>query len=192
MDNADGMADGGLSDRALVARAAGGETDAFDALVRTRLDRLYVTANRIVRDSAAAEDVVQQALVLAWRDLHALRDQDRFDAWLYRLLVRACYRELRSRRRWISTVVDLGEVRTAGTDMAIHERDALERAFRRLTPEKRVVIVLHHVTGLALTEISAVLELPQGTIRSRLHYGLEELRRALAPDAALDGLEEPA
>lgn len=188
MDNRAVMQEGPL-----VARAANGDTAAFDELIRPRLDRLYVTANRILRDGAAAEDAVQQAMVLAWRDLGALRDHDRLDAWLYRLLVRTCYRELRSRRRLAANVVQLERRNDPDATLAIHDRDALERAFRRLTADKRAVIVLHHVTGLSLTEIAAVLAVPEGTVRSRLHYGLQELRRVLEEAAGMiDRVEEPA
>ena len=139
-----------MQDRALIARAADGDAGAFGDLIRPRLDRLYVTANRILRDGAAAEDAVQQAMVVAWRDLRALRDHDRLDAWLYRLLVRTCYRELRSRRRLAANVVQLGPPDDPDAMLAIHDRDALERAFRRISADKRAVIVLHHVTGLSL------------------------------------------
>jgi len=181
-----------LEEGALIARAADGDAAAFDELIRPRLDRLYVTANRILRDGAAAEDAVQQAMVLAWRDLRALRDRDRLDAWLYRLLVRTCYRELRSRRRLAANVVQLERRDDADATLAIHERDALERAFRRLSADKRAVIVLHHVTGLSLIEIAGVLAVPEGTVRSRLHYGLQELRRVLEPGEMVDPVEEPA
>jgi RNA polymerase sigma-70 factor (ECF subfamily) len=181
-----------MQDRALIARAADGDAGAFDDLIRPRLDRLYVTANRILRDGAAAEDAVQQAMVLAWRDLRALRDLDRLDAWLYRLLVRTCYRELRSRRRLAANVVQLGPRDVPDATLAIHDRDALERAFRRLSADKRAVIVLHHVTGLSLPEIAGVLAVPEGTVRSRLHYGLQDLRRVLSPAGIVDRVEEPA
>lgn len=180
------------SERILIARAAEGDSAAFDALIRPRLDRLYVTAQRIVRDGPAAEDALQQALVLAWRDLAALRDRDRFDAWLYRLVIRACYHDLRSTRRRAVRFVPLDEQGAQPADVSIHVRDELERAFRRLSPEKRAVVVLHHVTGLALTEISEILQVPEGTVRSRLHYGLAELRRALQPLDALDPAEGTA
>lgn len=180
------------SERVLIARAAEGESPAFDALIQPRLDRLYVTAQRILRDGAAAEDAVQQALVLAWRDLATLRDRDRFDAWLYRLLIRACYRDLRSRRRWAVRFVQLDEQDSQPAELTIHVRDELERAFRQLSPEKRAVVVLHHVTGLPLTEISEILDVPEGTVRSRLHYGLAELRKALRPVEALEPVEGTA
>jgi RNA polymerase sigma-70 factor (ECF subfamily) len=176
----------------LIARAAAGDAAAFDELIRPRLDRLYVTAHRILRDGAAAEDAVQQAMVLAWRDLGALRDHGRLDPWLYRLLVRTCYRELRSRRRLAANVVQLERRDDPDATLAVHDRDALERAFRRLSADKRAVVVLHHVTGLSLIEIAGVLGVPEGTVRSRLHYGLQELRRVLAPAGIIDRVEEPA
>ncbi len=180
------------SDEGLLERAVLGDTGAFDKLVRARLDRMYMTANRILRDRAGAEDVVQQAMILAWRDLPSLRDRARFDAWLYRLLIRTCYRHLRSSRRWAANVIELAEIRASAPESTIHDRDALERAFRRLSAEKRSAIVLHHVTGFGFNEVSQVLGIPEGTVRSRIHYGLRELRQALAQDDALDPVEELA
>src|SRR6187549_2789184 len=87
--------------RLLVEQAMAGDHDAFAELARARIGRLYAIAVLILRDPGRAEDATQEALVAAWRDLSALRDPDRFDAWLRRLLVRACYRESsRGRRRW--------------------------------------------------------------------------------------------
>ena len=84
--------------RHLVERAMAGDHDAFAELARARIGRLYAIAVLILRDPGRAEDATQEALVAAWRDLSALRDPDRFDAWLRRLLVRACYRESRLAR----------------------------------------------------------------------------------------------
>ena len=84
----------------LVQRAQRGDSDAFEALIRAAYDRLFATAHRILRDRDTAEDAVQDAIVRCWRDIRGLRDPDRFEAWLYRLLVNAC-RDLsrRARRR---------------------------------------------------------------------------------------------
>ena len=85
----------------LVRRAMAGDHDAFSELARVSIGRLYAIARLILRDDQRAEDATQEALVAAWRDLSGLRDPDRFDAWVHRLLVRACYREARrGRRRW--------------------------------------------------------------------------------------------
>jgi RNA polymerase sigma-70 factor (ECF subfamily) len=169
-------------DDELVRRAARGDADAFDALARDRIDRLYAIAIRILRDHHDAEDAVQQALWTAWSDLPGLRDAARFDAWLYRLVVRACYRAGRSRRRRASVVQiapEMEELPGVADADGVTDRDSLERAFATLSTEQRAVVVLHHYLGLGLDEIAAVVGVPHGTARSRLHYALRRLRSAI-------------
>jgi RNA polymerase sigma-70 factor (ECF subfamily) len=169
-------------DEELARRAARGDAEAFDALAGERIDRLYAIAHRILRDHHDAEDAVQQALWTAWADLPGLRDAARFDAWLYRLLVRSCYRAGRSRRRRTEVVRlvrdDDDFVGALDADL-VSERDALEQAFATLAVEHRAVVVLHHYQGLGLDEIAAIIGVPHGTARSRLHYGLRRLREAI-------------
>jgi RNA polymerase sigma-70 factor, ECF subfamily len=179
-------------DEELVARAARGDAEAFDALARDRIDRLFAIASRILRDHHDAEDAVQVALWTAWSDLPGLREPARFDAWLYRLLIRACYRAGRTRRRRAAVVTIVPEMHelpgTASAD-AVVDRDALEVAFVSLSTEQRAVVVLHHYLGLGLDEIAAILGIPQGTARSRLHYALKKLRSVIEaadpPSAAI-------
>jgi len=175
---------GASMDEELVRRAARGDADAFDALARDRIDRLFAIAVRILRDHHDAEDAVQQALWTAWCDLPGLRDPARLDAWLYRLVVRASYRAGRSRRRRASIV----QIAPAMEDLpgltdadAVTDRDALERAFASLSTEQRAVVVLHHYLGLGLEEIATIVGVPAGTARSRLHYALRKLRSAIEP-----------
>jgi RNA polymerase sigma-70 factor (ECF subfamily) len=182
--------------RDLVERAAQGDQTAFADLATQHVDRCYAIAYRIVRDTDRAQDVAQQALLSAWRDLATLRDPDRFDAWLYRIVVHACYVEGRSQRRWTARVRTLSIVPPTTPDHAtsVVDRDALEHAFRLLTPEQRAVVVLHHHLGYPLTEIAATLGIPEGTARSRLHYAVRQLRVALDADApsAITRQERPA
>ena len=169
---------------ALVERARAGDEEAFASLARAAGDRLLAIAFRILRDLGLAEDAVQQTLVLAWRELPSLRDLDRFDAWLRRLLVNACYREARRRRNWAGNVRFLPiEPSAAGDDHgSVLDRDQLERGFRRLPPEQRAVFVFHHYLGLTLQEVAAELGVPLGTVKSRLHYATNSLRAALEAD----------
>lgn len=172
--------------RALVERAMDGDADAFDALARMTGDRLMAIAYRILRDATLAEDAVQAALLSAWCQVPSLRDPDRFDAWLHRLLVNACYAELERARRSRTDVRLLPVHDTAaGPDdiMSVADRDQLERAFRRLPPDQRAVFVFHHHVGLTLAEIADQLGIPLGTVKSRLHYAASSLRAALAADA---------
>ena len=171
----------------LVERARNGDHEAFTQLVSASAGRLYSAAKLILRDPDRAQDAVQEACVLAWRHVRALRDPEAWDAWLYRLTVRACYRLARTTRRR-----DLAEIHLA-TDvdgfpadidfpMQVAERDRLSRELGRLTVEQRAVMVLHFYLDLPLTEVADILDIPAGTAKSRLHRGLGTLRAAMAAE----------
>jgi RNA polymerase sigma-70 factor (ECF subfamily) len=172
-------------DRDLVDQAQRGDREAYAILARTRGDVLYGIARRILRDVGLAEDAVQQALVIAWRELPRLRDPERFDAWLQRTLVHVCYAEARRARAWISSIRVLPVDGPAGPDdlASLIDRDEVERGFRRLPPEQRAILVLHHYLGLDSNEIGEVLDIPAGTARSRLHYAHRAMRALLEADA---------
>jgi RNA polymerase sigma-70 factor (ECF subfamily) len=166
----------------VVRRARSGDRDAFDALVRSSTRRLYGIALRILRDRHVAEDIVQDSLIDAWRDLRALRDPALFDAWVTRILVRNCHRHaIRARSR--ARLAPIAWEATEDPSSEIDERDRLERAFRRLKPDHRIVMVLRHYLDWEPAEIAEALGVPPGTIRSRLHYALADLRAALEADA---------
>ena len=169
---------------ALVERARAGDEEAFASLARAAGDRLLAIAYRILRDLGLAEDAVQQTLVLAWRELPSLRDVDRFDAWLRRLLVHACYREVKRGRQWAANVraLPMDQPAGGGDYDSVVERDALERGYRRLPVEQRSVFVFHHYLGLTLIEVAAELGVPLGTVKSRLHYATNTLRAVLEAD----------
>jgi RNA polymerase sigma-70 factor (ECF subfamily) len=173
--------------RELVERARRGDHDAFAALAGTAISRLDGAAWLILRDVEQAKDAVQNALVRAWRDLPTLRDPDAFDAWLNRLVVRACIDEARRLRRHRVDVelsdLHLAMPSIAGFESAVADRDQIERGFLRLTPEMRAVIVLHHYLDLPLPAVAASLGIPEGTAKSRLHRALGQLRAALDADA---------
>ena len=173
-------------DRAIVEAAQRGDHDAFEALAIAAGDRLFAIARLILRDVHAAEDAVQEALVHAWRDLPRLRDPERFDAWLHRLLVNACADQGRHRRRW-SAEIHVVHAEPVADDAigSMADRDQLERGFRRLKPEQRAAVVLHFYLGLTAPEIAETLGIPVGTAKSRLHYATEMLRAALDADARL-------
>ena len=173
-------------DRELVERAQRGDQEAFAALVHLVSDRLYAVAFRILRDVDRAEDALQQALVDAWQDLPGLRDPERFEAWTYRLVCRASYREANRARRWTTRVREISVADgPVGNDRSsqLSDRDELEQSFRRLTPEHRAVLVLRYFVGLPVTEIAATLGVPVGTAGSRLHYAVRSLRAAYEADA---------
>ncbi len=167
----------------LVDRARRGDREAFGVLAAGAVDRLYATARLILRDAELAEDATQEALVHAWRNLPTLRDVERFDAWLHRLLVRSCSDIGRHRRRWRAQIAILPR-EPAGPDgsTGLADRDQIERGLLRLTEAQRTILVLNFYVGLSPTETAAALEIPLGTAKSRLHYAIESLRAALAAD----------
>jgi RNA polymerase sigma-70 factor (ECF subfamily) len=170
----------------LVERAMHGDQAAFTALATDSVDACYRLAYRILRDPHRAQDATQQALLGAWRDLPTLRDPDRFEAWLHRLVVHACYAEARSDRRWVARVRVIPHDISLEPDVArsVAARDELEGAFRRLTPEQRAIVVLHHHLGYPLTEIAETLGIPDGTARSRLHHAVRQLRAVLVDEGS--------
>jgi RNA polymerase sigma-70 factor (ECF subfamily) len=172
-------------DRDLVESAQGGDREAYVDLIRDRSDRLFAIAHRILRDVDRAEDALQDALVIAWRDLRGLRDPDRFDAWLQRLLINVCIGQAtRERRRTANLRVLPIDGPTAPDQLlGVADRDLLERGFRRLPPDQRAILVLHHYLGFEPSEIAETLGIPAGTARSRLHHAHRAMRAALEADA---------
>src|SRR5438552_16294394 len=163
--------------RQLVERAQAGDHDAFSVLVRASFPRLHGVARLILRDSERAQDAVQEALVLAWRHIRALRDPDAWDAWLNRLTVRACYRLARQvrHRDEVELHVTPGPEPAEPFDlqMSVAERDRLGRELGRLPIDQRTVLVFHFYLDLPISDAADVLEIPVGTATSRLHRGLE-------------------
>ena len=159
--------------------------DAFSALTAGRTTRLYSAARLILRNDERAADAVQDALLQAWLDLRGLRDPDRFDAWLHRLLVRACYRAAKRERTREIVEIHLsprGEPVEADSQRDIAVRDQLDRGFERLSTQHRAVIVLRHYLGLSLAEVAEVIGVPIGTVQSRLSRATQVMRAALEAD----------
>ncbi len=173
--------------RELVERAQRGDHDAFAALVAPSVGRLDAAARLILRDPDQAKDAVQEALLAAWRSLPTLRDPASYDAWVHRLLVRACVNESRRQRRH-RIDVELTELHAPAIPddtRSLADRDELSRGFRRLTTEQRALIVLRHYLDLPLPYVAAAMDIPLGTAKSRLHRALAALRAALDADARL-------
>ncbi len=171
--------------RDLVIRAQAGDVEAYSALTARATDRLFAAARLILGDNDRAADAVQDTLLQAWLDLRALRDPERFDAWIHRVLVRTCYSA--ARRHRTRTVA---EIKIATTDepsasdsqaaTALH--DQLDKAFARLSTDHRTVIVLVHYMGLSMTEAAATIGVPLGTVQSRLSRATQVMRAALEAD----------
>ena len=172
-------------DTDLVMRAQRGDEEAFASLAVAAGGRLHAVAHRILRDTDLAEDATQQALLTIWRDLPQLRDPARFDAWSYRLLVRACYAEGRRTRKWAPNLrlLPADGPQSADALSSVVDRDQLERGFRRLSIEHRTVVVLHHYLDMPLEAVAETLGVPLGTVRSRLLHAMRGLRAALDADA---------
>lgn len=170
--------------RDLVEAASRGDHEAFEVLAASAGDRLYAVARLILRSTDLAEDAVQEALVRAWQQLPSLRDPDRFDAWLHRLVVNACADQGRQLRRWSLQVRPI-PVNAAISDdtKSVGDREQLQRGFDRLKPDQRAVVVLHYYSGFSAAEIAHMLGIPEGTARSRLHYATQAMRAALQADA---------
>jgi RNA polymerase sigma-70 factor (ECF subfamily) len=170
----------------LVLKAREGDRDAFDLLMTALIDHLYRIARLILRDVDRAEDAVQEALVKCWRDLPALRDPDRFDAWLNRLLLNSVTDEARRRGRFAASVSILRlEPAEPDSASALADRDELARVFDRLSLEHRTIVVLHHYLGFTVEEAASTIGIPVGTAKSRLHYATEAMRAALDADARI-------
>lgn len=175
----------------LVERAKRGDREAFGQLAAGEVDRLHAIARLILRDPDLAEDAVQEALVRCWRQLPKLRDVERFDGWLYRILMRATADEFGRRRRHEATVQTIRMEPTMSDGAAgLADRDELEGGFRHLSIDHRAIVVLHHYVGLPLPEVAAALGIPPGTAKSRYHYAMSALRAALEADARVASREE--
>lgn len=178
--------------RETIVRAMAGDHDAFGQLAGRAIGPLYATARLIVRQDAAAEDATQEALVNAWRYLPSLRDPDRFDAWLYRLLVNACRTQLRRSRRHEVVEIDVESLVQPTIDpvRTLLDRDQLERGFRHLDGDQRIVVILHYYRGYSVPEVASMIGVPVGTAKSRIHRATRALRAALDSDARLATIAE--
>jgi RNA polymerase sigma-70 factor, ECF subfamily len=177
-----------MDQRGLVERARDGDHDAFTTLIDVCIGRLDAAARLVLRDPELAGDAVQDTLIRVWRDLPGLRDPDRFDAWLHRLLMNACLDLARRRRRRPIEVdllpTDVIATRDVARDVA--NRDMVDAALQRLEPAHRAVVVMHFFLGMPLSEVAAILSIPLGTAKSRLHYSLAAMRATVVDDHPID------
>ena len=162
---------------ALTMPAASEATD-FVRLVQPELPGAYRLAGYLLRDATEAEDATQDALEKAWQAWPKLRETDRFSAWFDRIVVNVCRQRQRRSRVMPLVLGTLPEVAVVDGAAGRAERDALRRALDRLTPEHRAVVVLRHLEGRSIADIAARTGERQGTVKSRLHYALRELRSA--------------
>jgi RNA polymerase sigma factor (sigma-70 family) len=171
--------------RDLVIRARGGDRDAFTELVARSIGRLTAVARMILRDEYAAQDAVQEAFIEAWRSLPGLREPDRFEAWLRRLLVRACFKGVRKNKRVEAVEIRLtpaDEPPVSGGERAFAMHDQLERGLARIPADQRAVVVLVYYLDLPLADAAQAMGIPLGTTKSRLNRATQALRAALEAD----------
>jgi RNA polymerase sigma-70 factor (ECF subfamily) len=183
-----------VDQRTLVEQARQGDHDAFATLVRERIARLDAAARLILRDAELARDAVQEALVRAWRDLPGLREPDRFDAWLHRLMTRSCIDAARTRRRRlleISLTADDGPW-IHDPSAAVADRDLIDRALGRLQPDARALVVLVHYLGLTVPDAAEALGIPLGTAKSRLSRTLLAMRATASGEAVTGATPDSA
>lgn len=186
----------GVPDEELVARCKNGDRHAFGELVERHQDRVYSVCLRWLGDPVIAEEVAQDAMLSAWRAIARFREEARFDTWLRRIAVNKCKnRRLRGRRRHQDAhdSIDAGAQDDdvphlqlvhggPGTDAKVHQSEAgavLQEALDRLSEEQRSLIILRDVEDLSYDEIGDLLEVPRGTVKSRLHRARTALTRLL-------------
>ena len=161
--------------RALVLRAQSGDRDAFDALLAGIGPPLLRYVTSVTGDRALAQDVVQETLIAIVRKIAWLNDPSLFRAWAYRIASREAFRALHKARRLV--VEPLAEIAFEDAPCDPWERERLLGAIERLSPASRAVVTLHYLEDMPLSEVAAVLDLAVGTVKSRLAYGLAQLRK---------------
>jgi RNA polymerase sigma-70 factor (ECF subfamily) len=161
----------------LIHRAGHGDRDAFARLVERRVASTYRMASAILGDPDAAHDVVQDAFVSAWVHLPRLRDVDRFDAWLDRIIRNGCRDAMRRRRRLRE--IDLEAAADLSTDDEPAGFGALEGAFARLSIDQRQLLAMHHMAHLPVAALARRFGVPEGTVKWRLFRARRALEQAL-------------
>ena len=170
-------------DRELLVRARTGDREAFDLIVLAKGEPMFRTALAILGNVADARDATQQAFIASWSRLGGLRDLERFDAWLGRILINECRMTLRHRRRVrevsVADVTDASLRPSSSFAVGAPETVDFDDAFDRLSVDQRALLVLHHMHGYGVREIAAWLGIPSGTVKWRLNRARTALRREL-------------
>ena len=155
----------------------------FEVLVRPWVDEMYRAAAAIVGE-ADARDVTQEALLDAWRGFDRIRDPERVRAWLHAIVANRSRKHLRARRSRprIVPIVSWPEGAVEDGSTVLAERDRLDRAFDGLPADQRITLALHYALDLSVPQVAATLSVPEGTVKSRIHAGVERLREVLAAE----------
>jgi RNA polymerase sigma-70 factor (ECF subfamily) len=171
----------------LIDRARNGDLDAFESIVRARMDAVYRLTSGILGNEADARDAAQETFLAAWRELARLREPDRFEAWLQRVAINAARQTHRARgRRRIREIPSSMVVALAdrAADAARDDAAILDAALSKLPIDQRTILVLHHLEGRPLAELAAILDIPEGTAKSRLFTARRALAAAIRADEA--------
>jgi RNA polymerase sigma factor (sigma-70 family) len=168
--------------RVALTKPAEDDATAFAQLVKPELPGAYRLAGYLLRDETEAEDAAQEAVERAWQSWAQLRDADRFGAWFGRIVTNVCQDRLRARRGAVVIEINVSVAEK------LHERDAFRdalardevgRLVRTLPPDQQVVVAWRFWRDLSLDEIAERLDVPLGTVKSRLHYAMRALRKEL-------------
>ncbi len=165
--------------------AVGESSDTFSLIGRNDVDRAYRLAWAILGNDEDAQDATQDALTAAWQQRRTLRDDDKLEAWLSRILINKCRDRLRARARTRERVRPIELVvlpSVADGSRAAADRDQLGRALEGLSPDQRIVVILRFWADLTVEAIAERLGVPVGTVKSRLHNSLKTLRSTLEAD----------
>jgi RNA polymerase sigma-70 factor, ECF subfamily len=181
---------GARDEASLIRQARGGSADAVEALVRRHWDSAHRAAFLIVHDAAAAEDIAQEAMLAAVRSIDGFDRRRPFRPWLHRIVVNRSLDWLRARARRPEVSAELAGPEAAGGTQADEHADALSdelvQALAALDPDQRALIVLRHLLGYRSSELARMLDLPPGTVRTRLARALERLRGLLEAETRED------
>ncbi len=168
----------------LVLRAQSGDRKALDKLLQTIQGPLYRYISTLIRERGLAEDILQEVFIRLYRKLRWLREPRVFRSWAYQIATRETFRYLKREQRWIDQVRDETILNSlpalpGRAEFAAELDEQLPQMIAKLSPASRAVIVLYYLEEMSFEETAAVLEIPVGTVKSRLAYGLEKLRRQL-------------
>ena len=164
-----------------VLQAQSGSREALDELFKSIQEPLFRYIVSLVRDQHLAEDILQEVFIRIYSKLRWLREPQAFRAWSYQIASREAFRYLNRERRWSDQVRDeaaLANQPVAETEFPRRLVESLPQLIEKLSPASRAVVVLFYLHEMSLVETAAVLDIPVGTAKSRLAYGLQSLRRS--------------
>jgi RNA polymerase sigma-70 factor (ECF subfamily) len=180
-------------DGQLIGRVCQGDLEALGDLYDKYCSQVFRTALSITRSRETAEDILQEVFLKLYHYSRRIDTSLSLAPWLYRVTVNLCYTYISRQKRWLTALEDVIENVVAPSSRACPERQAekcelqiaIQQAIDLLSPSQKIVIVLHYLADLSLKEIAHILEVPEGTVKSRLYYGRENLRRKLESSRVL-------